>query len=654
MTLVATTTTRRRPSSEQQCTGMNRRGERCRSWGGPSGTCGTHTLMVNMSGLSTASALTASVAAVQMDGVGWQTWRAGSRAWQSESWRLYDITGQLRFVANWAGNSVSRCRLYVAEVDESGEAANEATDPEIAALAAGPLGSGPAKDEALRLCAINLYVPGECYIIAEADGNTDGDDLWFVVSGRRIKRSGDQLIIKRPLLNGGGDMYFRPGVDLILRVWTPHPDDPDEPDSPARSAIPDLRELEAIRKRGFAELDSRLSGAGLLPLPKNMTYPRGDKDPAGIAGFTAYLGRVMSKSLQDRASAEAMVPIMFEVDTDVLDKIKPITFWSELSDQLLPMRQAAIQSLAQSLDVPPEILLGQGDVNHWSGWLISEDAVTTQIVPLLSRIADALTTGYLRGALEAMGEDPDRYVYAFDTAPLTTRPNRAADALNYHAVGLISDEAAVESGAFRPDQMPSKQERLRRLAEAAILSNPALLEDPVLRDLVGIPGAPVAISLPGPPQDQPPPANPAPPAPAPVEEPRGLPTQTPQTDDNAAVTVVAGLAVRRALALAGGRLVAHTMRDRWPDTPRYQLHTRHGEITTARAEVVLRGAWEDMPNVAADLGLDTDQLIRLLHGFTVELLTRGMAYDPALLRDTISAAMGGRRLDAALSIGCAA
>lgn len=573
------------------------------------------------------------MATVQLDGVAWQTYRFGSREWQTEAWRLYDITGPLRYVAGWIGNSVSRCRLYVAEVDDTGEAGEETDNPDIAALAAGPLGAGPAKDEALRLCGVNLYVPGEAYIVAEAEGSATGDDQWFVVSGRQIRRTGDQIVIRRSMLFGGGDMIYRPDVDLILRSWTPHPADTDEPDSPARSAIPDLREIEALRKREFAELDSRLTGAGILPLPAEMDFPRGPNDPTGLQGFTNRLMQAMGISLQDRSSAEAMVPIAITVPGEFVDKIKPVTFWSELSAQLLPLREGAVRSLARSLDIPPEVLLGQADSNHWTSWQTSEDAVTTQIVPILSRIADALTTGYLRRALEQMGEDPDAYVYAFDTSPLTVRPNRSADALNYHEAGLLSDEAAVEAGAFRPDQMPDAAERLRRLMERLVVANPQLITDPTIQDILGV----GAISI-----------APAPtPAPTPVEDPGqpvDQPTDIPQREPAAALVAVANLAVRRALSLAGCRLVPHTQRDRYAGTPRHQLHTRYGQISAGRADDVLRGAWDELPDVAADLGLDPRQLQALLHGFAVELLTRGIGYDPHLLRDLVTTAVHKRHL----------
>jgi hypothetical protein len=595
-------------------------------------------------------ALTAAVSTVRMDGTAWRNYKFGDRSWQAEAWRLYDITGQLRFVANWVGNSVSRCRLFVAEVDEDGESTNETDDPAVAGLAAGPLGRGPAKDEALRLLGINLFVPGEGFIVAEADGVADGVDRWFVVSGSEIKRNGDDITITRSQLQGGGTMTYRDGTDLILRCWTPHPRRADEPDSPTRSAIPDLREIEANRKRVFAELDSRLAGAGLLGLPDGIDFPRQPDEPATPSGFMTVLQRAMAASLADRSSAEAMVPIMFTAPADALDKIKHVTFWTELSEQLLPLREAAVRSLAQSLDIPVEVMLGLGSSNHWSAWAISEEAVTTQIVPVLSRIADALTQGYLRSALEEMGLDPDRYVYEFDTAPLTTRPNRSADALNYHERGLISDNSAREAGAFNDGDVPTDEERLRRLLERAVVQTPGLLADPNVLAILGVPGiiGQAATNAIGGGNgggggggdvrdEESPPDNP----------PAQSDGDTPPTDDGggdaaAVLLPVATMAVRHALGRAGTRLVPHRQRDRYPGCAKHALHVQHGPIPRARADALLADSWDDLRAAADELLVDGRELQELLHGFAAELLVRGMAFDPALLREVLRRAVLGR------------
>src|SRR5678816_1462913 len=84
--------------------------------------------------------LVASAARIRnLDGRGWQTYKFGDDSWQTEAWRLYDIIGELRFVANWIGSACSRVRIYVAEVDANGRVQQEVEakgkGKEVAALA---------------------------------------------------------------------------------------------------------------------------------------------------------------------------------------------------------------------------------------------------------------------------------------------------------------------------------------------------------------------------------------------------------------------------------------------------------------------------------------------------------------------------------------
>lgn len=593
----------------------------------------------------TPTTLTAAVSRLSLDGASWKSYRFGDRAWQADAWRLYDITGQLRFVANWAGSSASRCSMYVAELNADGTPGAAVDDPEIASLAMGPLGSGDNRAEALRLLGIDLFVSGEAYIIVEAGGAEDGSDLWWVVTSRQIKRNGDDIVVTRSPLHGGGTLKYRDGVDLILRVWTPHPADTSEPDSSTRSAIPDLRELEALRKRGFAELDSRLAGAGLLALPDSLDLPRGDDDPPGTSGFFAYLMRAFARSLRDRSSAEAMVPIIITGPAEDIQKINHVTFWSELSDQIGPMREAALRSLAQSLDIPPEVLLGLGGTNHWSAWAISDEAVQTQIKPILSRIAAALTVGYLHPALEALGiEDPQQYLYAFDTAPLTTRPNRIADALNLYDRTLLSEEATREAGAWGEESAPTAEERTRRLLEQLLLSKPdAVLGDQALRDCLGLPawcgdvgGAEEPPGAPG--------ATPV--KPEEVEEERTPPDQ-PVTSEGKpepppvvaagqqGLTVAAQLAARRALGLLGSRLVPHSQRP--VGMPRYQLHTHHGPVADQGAIAASLAGWSDFADVVSGLGISPEGFQSVIDEYCTDLVMRGMAHDDDLLTELMAA-----------------
>jgi len=585
---------------------------------------------------SPGTSVTAAVSRLSMDGASWRSYRFGDRAWQADAWRLYDITGQLRFVANWVGNSVSRCNLYVAKANLDGSPGERVETGPIAELSAGPLGTGDAKAEALRLLGIDLFVPGEAYVVAQSGGGENGEDLWWVVTSRQIRRQGDTITVTRSPVHGGGTMEYRDGIDLIIRIWTPHPADTSEPDSPTRSAIPDLREMEALRKREFAEVDSRLSGAGVFAIPESLELPRGDDDPLGASGFSALLGRVMSRSLRDRSSAEAMVPIIITGPGDDIAKMQHITFWSELSEQIGTMREGALRSLAQSLDIPPEVLIGIGSsTNHWNAWAISREAVQIHIKPILTRIAAALTTGYLVPALEAMGEDPNGYLYAFDTAPLTVNPDRSGDAKDLHERMLLSDAVTRAASSWSDGDAPSSAERTIRIVEKLLFASPdAVLSDPVLRSLIGLPATqtvtPTETTVPGGQEETPAPV---------VEEtlpeeteeeggeeqgppPAGPPTAPP------GLSFAAQLAIRRALGLAGTRLVPHSKRP--TGVPAYQLHVQHGPIVGAqKIATFLAGSWRDeFTGVGPAFGIDDQMFLDMIEEHCRDLLIRGIAYDP--------------------------
>lgn len=636
-------------------------------------------------------ALAGATATVPLDSnSSWKTWKFGNRDWQTEAWRLYDIVPEHRFLANWIGDSVSQARLFVTEVGETGEETGEVADSRIARLAAVPLGTGAQRDDNLRLAGVDLAVGGECWIVGEgaAEDPENAEGSWFVVTGAAFKRQGNDVIVRRPKTRGGDELRLRDGTDVLIRCWRPHPNDVDQADSPTRAAIVPLREIELLTKREFAELDSRLTGAGFWFLPEGIDFPRGEDDPEGLSGFMAYMQRAVAASMRDQSSARAMVPLMATIPDhfiEHLDKLRPITFWSELSAEISPMKEKAIGRVASAFEIPNEILIGMSTANHWTAWAISEEGIK-RIRPYLAYIADALTRGFLRPALTKMGiSDPERYAFSFDVGPLAARPNRLDEALRLHDRFLISDEEVVKAGAFSPDQMPSREERARMIILRAVAQAPTLLSDPGVQDILGISGL-SAISVSGrrpgiapgeedeetgndipdtlddgPSEEEPEPgSNRALTAALDRRAARAIearlndriaeiavtarptPPPSPQHVFNAASKLI----VLRALELAGGRLTTPAeRRGRWAEVPRHELHVRVGPITPDKAARVTAGAWDHLPEVARDLGVNAEDFGRLLRGYVFELLTRGMAHHDDLLYAALSIANRGRGLE---------
>ena len=614
-------------------------------------------------------ALTAAAVPINLgDAASWQMFKLGDHRWQWEAWRHYDICGEMRFVVNWIGNAVSRCRMYAADVSEDGTVGDETTDPQAKLIGETMFGTPASKAQAQRAMGINMMVAGDVFIVAEGyqqtgqDGTPD-QDKWYVCSSSEVFRRGDDIMVKRSITHGGGTYKLDSAKDLLIRAWNPHPRRHDAADSTVRAILPVLRELEQCTKRVFAELDSRLAGAGILLLPDNIDFPRppqenpGDPVPTGIQGFAQVLQRTMATSLQQRDSAAALVPLLLQVAPEALDKIKHLTFDSQLSDKIIDMRRAAVERMAMSLDIPPEVLTGMGGSNHWSSWQIEESSIKIHIEPLLIQLADALNIGYYQPALKAAGvKNPEKKTLWFDIAALTVRPNRSEQAMQFAEKEFISAKAARDNAAFSDDDAPDKKELQYNLVKALVLANPAYATDPEVQKILNLPAiqaqGPAAAPGAGDLMPGDPGYDEAGSEPADVGA-RGLP-QFPSVEDAEAGKVppkgrqklgqlaasvgtlegtplfyAADSAVRRALELAGGRLVPGPQRARYP-VPKHELHTRVAASAT-QVPSLLAGAWSHVREQAPALGVDPDALESVLGGYCTELLTRGVAHEPGLL-----------------------
>jgi hypothetical protein len=606
------------------------------------------------------------------DAASWQMFKLGDHRWQWEAWRHYDICGEMRFVVNWIGNAISRCRMYAADIADDGTVGDETGDTQAKLIAETMFGSPASKAQAQRLLGINMMVAGDVFIVAEGyqstgRGGTADTDKWYVCSSSEVFRRGDD--ISRSITHGGGTYKLDPKKDLLIRVWNPHPRRHDAADSTVRAILPVLREMEQCTKRVFAELDSRLAGAGLLLLPDNIDFPSqpgagpDDPSPSGIDGFTALLQRTMATSLQQRDSAAALVPIILQASTEALDKIKHLTFDSQISGEIQNMRDSAVKRMAMSLDIPPEVLTGMGGTNHWSGWQIEESSIKIHIEPLLIQLAEALNVGYFQPALKAAGvKNPEKKTLWFDIAALTVRPNRSDQAMQFADKQYISAKAARDNAAFTDDDAPDEKETQYNLVKALVLAKPDYATDPEVQKILGLPAIAAPAAPAAPPQEgvlmpgepgydeagtEPADAGmkglPQLPSVADAEAGNVKPIRGAQKLGQLAASVgsvhdalfyAADSAVRRALELAGGRLVPGPQRTRY-GVPRHELHTRLVP-DRARVPTLLAGAWVHVHEQAPALGADPDALEGVLDAYCTELLTRGVSHEPQLLRSMLN------------------
>lgn len=572
------------------------------------------------------------------DLLSWRGYQLGrDEAWQRELWRLYDCIGEFRFGANWIGSACSRVAIGIYDTDEKGNVGPRSEDPRMRALETTLLGGSVAQSEALRLMGINLTVAGELYVVGRS-GRGEEDDKWYIVTPSELTRWAGGVMYDY----GAGPMQLIDNVDILFRVWTPHPRRVWYADSPARGVMNVLVEIERLTKYIFSQIDSRLVSAGLLPIPNDMDFPNEAAEPdaeGAAATLMAKLARAGQASLKGEGSAVGVFPTIIEVPVEALGKIGLVNFASELSKEAMGLREEAINRFAYGMDFPPEVLKGTGQTNHWASWNITDQTIKIHIEPLMTRICDAFTQCFLWPAAKKMGLDPKKFVFWFDTSGVVTRPNRLTDAINLYKEKLLSGAAVREAGYFREDEAMPDDEAAMIFMQEVILRDPTIFQSPDAREIAGISKEmlpPDAITPPPPP---PPPGSGALPQNAigtMPERPAEPPSRPAAKSVTASVTSVelalvasADLAVRRALELAGGRLTDRT--HRFPDTPKHELHTKIKVVDEDHAYRILGGAWTHIPALVESISspdINVSDLTGVLNTYTTKVLLSGVSHNP--------------------------
>jgi hypothetical protein len=364
-----------------------------------------------------------------------------AQAWQDEAWYYYDTVGELAQACQWVANNLSRVDLDVMEVKADGSMERSTNPDALAAMAALYDGDTGQSDMLSRL-GIHLTCPGESYLVGVPDPDDEASDRWRVLSNKEIRQQAGTWIIDQG--DGIEEKYADgskpdvPAEAMVIRIWRPHAALWVQANSPVRAALPVLRRLEKVDQHIAASADSRLAGAGVFVIPKGATWetpinPEGAnvEDPEAQSSLLADLTTAVLTPIGDRGNAAARVPIILALPDDLADKVQHIKFDLPFDEQVIPLSDNSLRRLALALDMPPEALLGSGDVNHWGAWLISEDGIKVHIEPLVGLICTAITQRYLWPIMAGIMGSPfdtgipevvKRFVIVGDTSALRTRP----------------------------------------------------------------------------------------------------------------------------------------------------------------------------------------------------------------------------------------
>lgn len=429
------------------------------------------------------------------------------QGWQEEAFTYADLLGEVKYSYRYIGKAMGKLRPYPAVLDpddldklpvaiqEYREGADpdneiegdplppdlvEAAQVEVSRVRDSQGNAGPI----LRRLGENLFIVGECYLVGIPPDESKGQkgEQWAAHSVSELKPS-------RTAGDGRYDLQTDPSGSptplpegtQVIRIWSPHPKWGELADSSMRGALDTCDELLTLSRSIRGAAMSRLAGAGIAAIAQELSF--GSALPGTSASgadadngdpLTRNIMETMMAPISDPASAAAAVPLLMRVPSDMIkDKswIDHRIFERGMDPQIAQQRNELRTVLAIDLDLPPEILTGKADSNHWTAWQIDEDTFKGHVEPDAQLIFDAWTTSLLRPAL--LDQFPqyadliERILIWYDATALVIRPNRSEDADKAFDRYAISWNSYRTAKGFTEDDAPSDEEIDARVKIAA-------------------------------------------------------------------------------------------------------------------------------------------------------------------------------------------
>lgn len=425
----------------------------------------------------------------------------GRDCWQNDAWDMLDKVGELRYYVSWRSSGCSRVRLIASELDDQGLPTGECENARVRQIVNSIAGNALGQSQLIKRAVECLSVVGEVHIAIIYRAGSPPSGEWLALSRDEVKKKGPKSLIEMP---DGDDYELTPGVDTLIRVWTPHPRRAKECDSPVRSSMDTLHEIVRTTRKIRNADNSRLIGNGVVFVPNEMNLPSssapvsadkpGGVDPFGLPPSAVQqiqdlLYDVAKASFEDENSFAAMIPVFAAVSQEFIGKINHLTFGNDITDTAIKTRNDAIARLATALDVSPERMLGLGSsTNHWSAWTIGDNDVQLHLAPPMETLCHALYTAIVRPVLIAEGIDPDKYLLWYDASKLTADPDKTDDATDAFDRGAITADAYRDFlglGDSGYDLLNGGIEEWRRWAADVVAKDPERL--PTLLPLLAQP-----------------------------------------------------------------------------------------------------------------------------------------------------------------------
>lgn len=408
-------------------------------------------------------------------------------------WDYYDNLEEISFPVNAMANLAQLVSYYPAMLPSAGDELDDpqpATDSRV--LRAWDAIGGEHQIAAwVADLVFHYWIPGQAWLAATrivngrlklvGEGEQDADDVkWEVLSTDDLMKAGNFDKMSEVSVS---DARF-------WRLYTPSRRKRSRPDSPVRRVRKDC-ELLMLYQADLMSSSKGRQNAGVKAMPARLK----DERLSNGKSFADQIAEDMN-AWRNPESAAGHMPLLAWLEPEDAEVLitPPVKFADpDATNDLLEKQHRATQRVAMGLDLPTEMMLGTGDVNHWSLWLIDRNNYEHHLDPLIVRILNDLTP-WFRARLAAAGIEAGRIVLWRNPDSAVANPNDWEQSVYLYENLLVSDEWMLQKADVGKTSQPDDQERLRRLLERIITSNPGLISNlPGLSDVVGVDLAPQSI-----------------------------------------------------------------------------------------------------------------------------------------------------------------
>ena len=323
----------------------------------------------------------------------------------------------------------------------------------------------------------------EAYVIVERD--LDNSLEFETLAPTEVRKKSDTVEIRVLGANDRVEWVPLEAHQTIIRIFTPDPSDRDRASGPHKPLLGLMETMALELSRDQADAISVLAGNGILAiptevLPDDVTTLDASTTPGSRAGFEEAFEESMTLTIADRRRGDAVVPITLYGPAEYLKDIRHILpSRAEGATESGARMQMYIERYARSVDLPSQVILGIGDVNHWGDWKVDENTWAYHLEPRGQRIADALYDGFISGILTKLGRDASQYRLVPNATGAIAKSDMSASATAAYRVGAITVEAYIEAIGFDANDIKPDADELL-LAQIAPGDAPAAETTPAM------------------------------------------------------------------------------------------------------------------------------------------------------------------------------